>query len=185
MRLPISPLIQLGETAQEEGTHALRLVAALNPHCVVCGHQNPLGLQLTFRVDGNYVTAEWVTGKNWESFQGLIHGGVISAVLDEAMSKAIVARGLDAFTVDLRVRFRRKLRTGETVSARGWMVQHQKRRITAEASIRNGPGDEHAHAWGVFLIPPQPSGRSSQTEPPAADTIAQTLVAGPVPESWK
>ena len=108
MSLPISPPTQFAATTPEEDGHALRLVAALNPHCVVCGHQNPHGLQLTFRVDGNGVTAEWVPGKNWESFQGVIHGGVISTVLDEAMSKAIIAQGLEAFTVDLRVRFKQK-----------------------------------------------------------------------------
>lgn len=172
MSLPITPPTQLAATPPEEDGHALRLVAALNPHCVGCGHQNPHGLQLTFRVNGNGVTAEWVPGKNWESFQGVIHGGVVSTVLDEAMSKAIIAQGLEAFTVDLRVRFKQKLRTGETVWARGWMVQHQKRRITAEASICNGSGDEHAHAWGVFLIPPRPSGVSSGIEPPASSTVA-------------
>ncbi len=165
MSLPITTPIRLAETMPEEGAPALRLVAALNPHCVVCGHQNPHGLHLTFRVDGNCVTAEWIPGRDWESFQGVIHGGIISTVLDEAMSKAIIAQGLEAFTIDLRVRFKQKLRTGETVSARGWMVQHQKRRITAEASICNGSGDEHAHAWGTFLIPPRPSGHSSLPVP--------------------
>jgi uncharacterized protein (TIGR00369 family) len=172
MNLPIPPPTQLVETAPEDDGHALLSVAALNPHCVVCGHQNPQGLQLTFRVDGNCVTAEWVPGKNWESFQGVIHGGVISTVLDEAMSKAVIAQGLEAFTVDLRVRFKQKLRTGETVWARGWVVQQQKRRITAEASICNSAGDEHAHAWGIFLIPPRPSGLSIRIEPAAASTVA-------------
>lgn len=177
MTLPI----QVAEIAPEESDRAVRLVAALNPLCVVCGHQNPHGLHLTFRVDEKGVIAEWIPGKNWESFQGVIHGGVVSTVLDEAMSKAIIAHGLEAFTVDLHVRFKQKLRTGETVSARGWVVQQQKRRITAEASICNRSGDEHAHAWGVFLIPPRASRHLSQIGPSAADTVAQTVV-GPVPE---
>ncbi len=170
MSLPINRPTQLAETAPEKDGHALRCVAELNPHCVVCGHQNPQGLQLTFRLDGKGVIAEWVPGKNWESFQGVIHGGVISTVLDEAMSKVIIAQGLEAFTMDLRVRFKRKLRTGEMVWARGWTVEHQKRRITAEASLCNGAGDEHAHAWGVFLISPRP--RPNGIEPSAASTIA-------------
>jgi uncharacterized protein (TIGR00369 family) len=170
MSLPITPPTQPVETVPEEDGHAFRLVAELNPHCVVCGHQNPQGLQLTFRLDEHCVIAEWVPGNNWESFQGVIHGGVISTVLDEAMSKAIIAQGLEAFTMDLRVRFKRKLRTGETVWARGWVVQHQKRRITAEASLCNGAGDEHAHAWGIFLISPRP--RSSGIEPPIASIVA-------------
>lgn len=170
MSLPISAPNQIVATASDDNGHQSRLVAALNPHCVVCGHQNPQGLQLTFCIDGNGVAAEWVPGKNWESFHGVIHGGVTSTVLDEAMSKAIIANGLDAFTVDLRVRFKQKLHTGEAVQIRGWVVQQQKRRITAEASICSSIG-EHAHAWGVFLIPPRSSGASNGIEPAATSTV--------------
>ena len=155
MSLPISPLTPLAETPPAESHHAVRRVAALNPHCVVCGHRNPHGLQLTFRIDGESVTADWIPGTNWESFRGVIHGGVISTVLDEAMSKAIIAQGLEAFTMDLRVRFKQKLHTGEAVQVRGWVVEKQKRRITAEARICSHSGGEHAHAWGTFLIPPR------------------------------
>jgi uncharacterized protein (TIGR00369 family) len=182
MSLPITTPIRLTETMPQEEADALRLVAAFNPHCVVCGHQNPHGLQLTFRVNGKGVAAEWVPGKNSESFQGVIHGGIISTVLDEAMSKAIIAEGLEAFTVDLQVRFKQKVRTGETVWVRGWMVEHQKRRITAEASLCDSSGKEHAHAWGVFLIPPKPSGQSRRSEPSAACTVDETAAVRPMPE---
>ncbi len=157
MTQPFSPPTPLAATLPDEDGHASRLVAALNPSCVVCGQQNPRGLQLIFTANAHGVAAEWIPGKDWESFQGIIHGGVISTVLDEAMSKAIIAHGLEAFTVELRVRFKQKLHPGETVQVRGWMVRHQKRRITAEASLCDSSGDEHAHAWGVFLVPPRPS----------------------------
>jgi acyl-coenzyme A thioesterase PaaI-like protein len=89
--------------------------------------------------------------------KAFVHGGVLSTVLDEAMSKAIIAQGMEAFTVELRVRFKQKLRTGETVQIRGWVVERHKRRITAEASLCSSAGGEHAHAWGVFLLPPRSS----------------------------
>lgn len=169
MNLPLPSPCELAETIRQERDHASRLVAALNPHCVVCGHQNPHGLQLSFCVDGSCIAAEWVPQTDWESFQGVIHGGVISTVLDEAMSKAIIVKGLEAFTAELRVRFKRKLHTGEVVQIRGWVIQQQKRRITAEASICNSAGDEHAHAWGVFL-----------TVPPAHGNGVEITVANPV-----
>jgi acyl-coenzyme A thioesterase PaaI-like protein len=94
-----------------------------------------------------------VPGREWESFQGTIHGGIISTVLDEVMSQAIIAHNLQAFTADLRVRFKDKLILGEIVRVQGWMVQQRKRRIMAEASICTTSGREQAHAWGVFLVP--------------------------------
>jgi acyl-coenzyme A thioesterase PaaI-like protein len=132
---------------------APQLVAVMNPRCMVCGQQNPHGLQLAFFAEDGGVDAEWDPEKDWESFPGVIHGGVISTVLDEAMSKAIIAHGLEAFTVELRVRFKEKLRPGETVRVQGWVVEKRKRRIAAEAKLYSGSGREYAHAWGVFLIP--------------------------------
>ncbi len=87
--------------------------ASLNPHCVVCGADNPRGLQLEFQGGPNGVDAAWIPTEEWESFQGIVHGGIITTVLDEAMSKAVIARNWEALTVDLRVRFRGRVTPGE------------------------------------------------------------------------
>ncbi len=130
---------------------APRRIARLNSNCVVCGAHNPNGLQLAFDDAGNGVGAAWVPKQGWESFQGTIHGGIITAVLDEAMSKAIIARGWEAFTAELRVRFRGRVSPGEKLHVRGWIVEKRKRRILAEAALRTDIGPERAHAWGTFL----------------------------------
>ena len=83
-------------------------IAPLNPACVVCGQENPFGLHLEFQTDGDVSTAQWTASVGWESFKGVIHGGVICAVLDEAMSHAIIAAGYEALTAEMRVRFRRR-----------------------------------------------------------------------------
>ena len=55
-------------------------------HCFACGPQNPHGLKMTFYTDERSVYS-WVTVpghlRGWDN---LIHGGVISAILDEIMS---------------------------------------------------------------------------------------------------
>ncbi len=43
-----------------------------------------------------------------------MHGGIISTVLDEAMSKAVAAMNYEALTGELRVRFRHHVTAGET-----------------------------------------------------------------------
>ncbi len=130
-----------------------RALAPLNPACVVCGQDNPHGLHLEFQADPGTCTARasWVASVGWESFQGVIHGGVISAVLDEAMSKAIIISGHEAFTAEIRIRFRRKVRIGETLSVQGWVVAVRKRKITTEASLTSSGGAEMARAWATFL----------------------------------
>ncbi|MGC9158840.1 MAG: PaaI family thioesterase, partial [Terracidiphilus sp.] len=93
----------------------------------------------------------WIPRLGWESYKGIVHGGVLSSVLDEAMSKAILSGGGEAFTVDLRIRFRRKVCLGEVILVNGWVVSTAKRRIQAEATLTSENGEERAHAWGVFL----------------------------------
>jgi acyl-coenzyme A thioesterase PaaI-like protein len=129
-----------------------RRYALLNSACVVCGAENPSGLRLSFRCSPEEVTAEWTPTGAWESFQGVIHGGIIATVLDEAMSKAIVARQFEALTAELRVRFRRQVSPGDALRVRAWVVEKRKRRILAEAVLTAVTGGECARAWAAFLI---------------------------------
>jgi acyl-coenzyme A thioesterase PaaI-like protein len=102
------------------------------------------------------VTAEWRPTKNWEGFEGIVHGGIISTVLDEAMSKAVAAMNYEALTGELRVRFRHHVAAGEDLRVRGWVVEKVKRLITAEATLTAADGSERAHAWARFLALPGP-----------------------------
>jgi hypothetical protein len=94
-------------------------------------------------------------GGDWESFQGTIHGGIVTTVLDEAMSKAIIAREWEAPTAELRVRFRGRVSPGERLHIQGWVIEKQRRRILTEATITTTAGEERAHAWATFLVPPK------------------------------
>ena len=79
----------------------------LNSNCFGCGDDNTHGLKLRYAVDPDgSVRAEWTASDNFESFRGVIHGGILTTVLDEAMAKAILATGTMAFTCELRVRMR-------------------------------------------------------------------------------
>ena len=123
--------------------------------CFVCGQGNPHGLQVRFqRKERGEITATWSPGSALEGFRGIVHGGVVSTVLDEAMSKAVSATGSEALTAELRVRFRRQVTSGGTFLIRGWIVKHHKRLIETEAALTALDGTEHAHAWARFLSLP-------------------------------
>jgi acyl-coenzyme A thioesterase PaaI-like protein len=97
------------------------------------------------------VTAQWTPTHDWEGFENIIHGGIVSTVLDEAMSKAVVLANCEALTGELRVRFRRHLVPGVTMQIRGWVAARRKRLIETEATLTGSDGLEHAHAWASFL----------------------------------
>src|ERR1700694_4891372 len=60
------------------------------PHtrgCVACGHDNPhgLGLALHVETEDGTVTVQFVPRAQDIGFEGIIHGGVLAMVVDEAM----------------------------------------------------------------------------------------------------
>ncbi|HXK02028.1 MAG TPA: PaaI family thioesterase [Verrucomicrobiae bacterium] len=120
--------------------------------CFACGQENPHGLQIRFRrQDDGEFAATWTPSSAWEGFRGIVHGGVVSTVLDEAMSKAVAGTGIEALTAELRVRFRHHVAAGEAFLVRGWIVSRNHRLMKTEAVLVAPDGTEHTHAWATFL----------------------------------
>lgn len=129
-----------------------QMAASSQNSCFVCGPDNPHGLHLRFKTaNAGQSFAEWSPAVFTEGFRGIVHGGIVSTVLDEAMSKAIAAAGFTALTAELRVRLRLHVLAKCLVQVRGWITSHTKRLIKAEAVITNAEGTELAHAWATFL----------------------------------
>jgi len=120
--------------------------------CFACGSRNPRGLHLNFQSnEANEMIADWIPDSDLEGFQGVVHGGIVSTVLDEAMAKVVAASGAKAVTAELRVRFRMHVASGKTVHVRGWIDSHNKRMAKTEAILTSSDGSELAHAWATFL----------------------------------
>jgi acyl-coenzyme A thioesterase PaaI-like protein len=133
---------------------AFLLRATPHHRCVVCGHDNPGGLRIPYTFDpAGAAVACWTPTPAWEGFRGIIHGGVVATVLDEAMSKAVAASS-EALTAELRVRYRHHVVAGESLRVRGWIVKRTKRLIETEAVLTAADGSERAHAWASFLALP-------------------------------
>jgi acyl-coenzyme A thioesterase PaaI-like protein len=133
----------------------LELRARAQDGCFVCGERNPRGLHLQYRREHDgAVTAEWRPAPHCEGFEGIVHGGIISTVLDEAMSKAVAAMNQEALTGELRVRFRHHVVSGESLRIRGWVVGKTRRLIKTEAVLIAPDGSIRAHAWADFLALP-------------------------------
>ena len=119
--------------------------------CIACGPNHPHGLRIKYELAAEgLVTANWIPTPEWEGFRGVVHGGIISTVLDEAMSKAVTATECEALTGEIRVRFRHRVQTGEKFQIKGWVVRRTKRLIETEGTLTAADGSERAHAWAVF-----------------------------------
>jgi acyl-coenzyme A thioesterase PaaI-like protein len=82
------------------------LGAAEHSDCLMCGPANSLGLKLRFSVqpDGS-VLAMFRCREAFRSYPETLHGGVISALLDAAMTNALFSTGVVGVTAELTVLF--------------------------------------------------------------------------------
>ena len=86
----------------------MRALSNKNGHgnCLFCGDQNPLSFRLRFRADpGATVSAKFQASQHLQGYDGFLHGGIISALLDAAMTHCLFHQQIQAMTGDLHVRF--------------------------------------------------------------------------------
>ena len=76
--------------------------------CVACGstEQNEHSLQLRFSsISPSEVRANFCLGETFQGYIGVLHGGIISTLLDSAMTHCLFHLKVEAMTADLQVRF--------------------------------------------------------------------------------
>ena len=121
--------------------------------CFVCGTDNPLGLRLAFSMDeaDRSIRTEFTPAREHQGYQDVTHGGLISTVLDEAMTKLAFQLGMDAVTGRLTVRFKRPLMVGEKIIVTGRIVKESGRAVEAVASAVREDGTVVAEAEGLLM----------------------------------
>ena len=126
------------------------------PHtrsCFVCGEANPLGLNLRFETDGRLVRAKFAPRPEHNGFKGVVHGGLITTVLDEIMFWACAAQTRQlAFCAELNVRFLSPMPPGKEFVVIGELVANRKDRLfEAKAAMHDADGVSFATATGKYL----------------------------------
>jgi uncharacterized protein (TIGR00369 family) len=111
-----------------------------NQGCYVCGRKNPSGLGVVFQIDkaARSIRASFTPTAAHQGFEGIIHGGILSALIDEAMGKLAFSLGIPAVTAEITVKFKSPASPGEELSIRGKITQETRRLIQAEAKIERG-----------------------------------------------
>ena len=55
--------------------------------CFACGPNNPHGLRMVFSQEGEAIVSDFQPGQHHQGFPGVIHGGVIATLFDEALNR--------------------------------------------------------------------------------------------------
>jgi len=120
-------------------------------YCFVCGDKNPIGLRLRFIPDGRDIRAEFTASKNHQGYKDIVHGGIVSTLLDEAMVKLAISMGIMAVTGRMEIRFRNHLMVGERALLVARLIKEGKRFIEVEASLSKADNVIIAEATGILI----------------------------------
>ena len=75
--------------------------------CFACGKDNPIGLKMEFTMDAEECVAYFTPRQEHQSYDGRMHGGLISVLLDEIMGHYLfVTEGKPAYTAKMELRYR-------------------------------------------------------------------------------
>lgn len=130
------------------------------PRCFVCGKDNRNGLNLHFAInDEKDVVTEFTPAEQYMGFKNILHGGIISSVLDEAMGWAITARtGKLYVTMELNVRFKKPAPVGQKliVKAKGFYTEGKISKVQkSEGMLCSIDGEIYATSEGSFFEIPE------------------------------
>ncbi len=123
--------------------------------CFVCGDpaRNPHSLQLRSALDpeSGTVTATFTPEEAHAGYPEIVHGGIVTALLDEvSIWAASYAAQSFCVTRELRVKFLKPARPGETLQLAAHVVE-KKRMIAVEAVAQNAQGELVARSVGKFF----------------------------------
>ncbi len=121
------------------------------PNCFICGDKNPIGLNVPFYVNDQKVVAEYTAGRHFEGYKDILHGGILSALLDEVMIRSVLALGIYALTTEIKVKFKKIVKIGDKLFLEGRMIEDKGRILLAEGKITNQENEVVAEGEGKFF----------------------------------
>lgn len=136
--------------------------------CFACGDRNPHGLHMRFERDPDgpegAVVCRYRPREADQGFPGVLHGGVLSTLLDEAMAWAMWAKSRAlGVTAKMETRYRRPVEAGADLAVHAVVTEERGRRIQVEAAIAGPDGAVLVESSALFLrLPPEEEQRVAQ-----------------------
>ncbi len=126
-------------------------------NCLICGIQNESGLKASFyNMEDNSVGSIFTFKFNHQSYPDRVHGGMISALLDELAGRALWVTDPDLIGVTgtLNVRFKKPVPYEKQLKGRGIITSRRGRVFTAKAQILDENNTVLAESDATYIILP-------------------------------
>jgi len=137
--------------------HDVRAAQNVSRMCLVCGVENQAGLKGRFFVlDSGELAGVFRAGQEHQSYPGRLHGGVISAILDETIGRVINISETETWgvTIEFTVKFRKPVPLDCEVKAVGRITRDSTRAFEGTGEIVLSDGSIAAEGWGRYLKMP-------------------------------
>jgi uncharacterized protein (TIGR00369 family) len=123
--------------------------------CAVCGLKNDASLKAKFfEVESGELVALFTPREQHQSYPGRLHGGLITAILDEVMGRAImvgVEQMVWGVTIELTTRFKKPVPLDVELRAVGRIVRQDERYFYGTGEILLPDGVVAATGEGKYM----------------------------------
>jgi uncharacterized protein (TIGR00369 family) len=130
--------------------------------CFGCGRNNPIGLKLKFKLDGDTIRTEFTPDRTHQGWPGLLHGGILGTLLDEAMSNVVYATGNTCLTASINIRIRRPIKVEVPLVVTARITRLVKKLIETEGRVCLEDGTIVAESTAKQFIAANAAGRPDQ-----------------------
>jgi len=126
----------------------------LDKDCFGCGSENHSGLRMTFETNGQQIRTRLTVSPQFRGWSKLIHGGVISTILDETMSwAAIILTKRFILTKQMTIQFLRPVYVGSSLCGIGSIKEQTGgRKAIVQAELVDDQGRLCARSEGEFVL---------------------------------
>ena len=124
-------------------------------NCFVCEPRNPTGLRIPFQHDdaAGCVAAEFTLDDAFSGAPRFVHGGVVLAILDEAMAWATIAvGGKFAVTKETTATFDHPVYVGRSYRVEAFVDETTDAVMATRAHVLDGKGRRCAEARATFVV---------------------------------
>ncbi len=131
--------------------------------CFGCGQNNPIGLKLTFQWDGKTARAEFTPTEFYQGWPGLVHGGIIVCMLDEAMGWVVLSEGVNCITAEMQVKLKRPVPINVPLVITSYITKKTRKLVKTRAAVCLQDATLVAEATGIQFIVNSPSRENKPT----------------------
>ncbi|MCB2192024.1 MAG: PaaI family thioesterase [Deltaproteobacteria bacterium] len=126
-------------------------------NCFACGARNVYGLRMRVAYEDDAAVCRLTLGRQYQGWDEIAHGGIVSTVLDEIMAYAVINFVGQGLTTRMETTYRKAVPLGQPIKAVGRVTSHRGRMAAAEGRIYLAEDDtllaEATARWIIKLGP--------------------------------